>query len=792
MSHPRLTPAARALGAALLISTLSLPARAQNPASIAVTVNGNPVDFGGAAPTQVGGRTLVPLRAIFEALGAQVEFASGTIRARRGDTNLQLALGSNQAIVNGAARTLEVPAQAVFGRTLVPLRFVGEAFGASVNFNSATQTISIVAPDAPLSGGGLPNNGGFPTSGFPNSGFPNPPVQTAPPFTVPNAGQSVSGTLVKIDTNPPATVTISLNGALRTYALNENALVLRQISLSSAASATPIRQAARQIALSSLAAGDPVRLNLDAANRVSQITTTPTVLLARVQFAGGGQIILDDDRDTTLTLGPNLRFIDASGRVSNDPSGLAEGQNVALFLSRENRAVYQVSAYAPDFTASSGAGSGVADPFNPATPLPTLGTGQIQLVAHNANTPLRAGTRLNVTARATPGMRLGFSLGSRIQNVALSEDPARAGVYLGSYLVKSGDDVLNARVAVRGTGANGQEDFAQSSETATIDTVAPRLVGTFPANGGQIGVAQPNIVIFADDLGGSGLGNARIDLVTGDAINPIVTRIPATVAPTSVSAVATAPLSGSVGVRAVIADKAGNTLPVNFSFSVVPGAGGGFDLGTGTAMTGAITSFSHGATRAIGAGDDVPLVLIAQPAGRASFDVLNAAGQTIARGVPLVEVRPGRYRATYRVPETAQGNLRFIGRFTGADGTSSQLEATARVPVVGGAAATATTLSIQTPREGDRVTSPLAVRGQAAPDSVVDVALSAEGTQLFILQYKQDLGVKQARADANGNWSVSLDLPSPRGVSNLRYIISATQTDAAGQTGVPVVVTVSR
>jgi hypothetical protein len=84
------------------------------------------------------------------------------------------------------------------------------------------------------------------------------------------------------------------------------------------------------------------------------------------------------------------------------------------------------------------------------------------------------------------------------------------------------------------------------------------------------------------------------------------------------------------------------------------------------------------------------------------------------------------------------------------------------------------------------------VRGQAAPDAIVDVALSAQGTQLFILEYKQDLGVKQARADANGNWSVSLDLPSPRNVSGLRYIISATQTDATGLTSEPVVVTVAR
>lgn len=758
MTSSRLSPAARTLGAALLLSTLSLPALAQN-SPINVIVDGRPIDFGGTPPTQVAGRTLVPLRAIFEALGAQVEFSAGTIRARRGDTNLQLAIGSSQAIINGQVRTLDVPAQAVFGRTLVPLRFVGEALGAGVNFNAATQTITISSPGAG-SGSGFPS---LPTMG----NTPAPPA-----FTVPETGQSVSGTLV--DTPQPGTVTISVGGGLRTYAVNNNALILRQISLAASPSATPMRQAARQITLAGLTAGDPVRLSLDNANRVTQITTMATVVVARVQFAGGNQIVLDDERDTTLTLGPNLRFVDASGRVSNTVSNLAPGQSVGLFLSREGRTVYQVSAYAPDFTPASG--NTVSDPFPANNTLPASGAPQIQLVSHNAATPLRAGTRLEVTARATPGLRASFSLGSRIQNVPLAEDPARPGVYLGTYIVRSGDDVLNGRVAVRAVGANNVEDFAQSTESATIDTIAPRLVGTFPANGAQIGVAQPNIAIFADDLGGSGLGGAQIDLLTGSADNPNVTRIPATVAPTSVNAVAPAALSGPVRVRAVITDKAGNPLNVGFSFNAA-------------INTGAITSFSHGANRALQPGDDVPLVLSAQPAGRASFDVYDERNQIIARDVPLIEVEPGRYRASYRVPATATGDVRFVGRFTATDGTSSQLEATTRVQIVSNVV---TPLTIQTPREGDRVTSPLVVRGQAAPNATVDVALRAEGTQFFILEYRQDLGTKQVRADANGNWTASIDLPTLRNVSGLRYIISATQADATGRTGEPVVVTVTR
>ncbi len=759
------------LTGALMIQAPRTFAQTAAPAPLSVTVDGRAVNFGGAAPTQVGGRTLVPLRAIFEALGAQVEFSNGAIRARRAGTDLQLQIGSSSASVNGAIRTLEVPPQSVFGRTLVPLRFVGEAFGAGVQFNAGSGVIAITSPAS--SGGGNLGSGSGQGSGGSGIGSPAP----LPAYTAPNAGTVVNGTLVKIDLNAPATLVLSQNGALKTYQLGENPLALRQISLAPSPTATPVRQNASQVNLSSFAAGDAVRISLDNANRVTQITSNPTVLAAKIQFAGGNQIILDDERDTTLTIGPNLRFVDPTGRVSNLATGLAPGQTIGLFISRDTKTIYQVSAFAPDFTPSNGVGNGAAtpDPLTGPTTLPGAGTPQIQLVSHSATRPIKATNRLTVTVRATPGLRASFSVGQKIRDVALAEDAARPGVYSAVYTVKAGDDVLEGRVTARVLTAGGAEFLAQSEAPITIDTVAPRLVGTFPAGGAQIAVAQPNIAVFADDLGGSGLASAQLDLVqNGDAANP--TRLTTTVAPpTSVSAVAPAPLSGQITVKGRIFDAAGNALSVNFAFSVA-GAGAG-----------QITSFAHGANRALGAGDDVPLALLAPPAGRASFDVLSGA-RTIARDVPLVETDAGEYRANYRVPATATGQLRFVGKFTGAGGQSSQLEATTRVQIAG----LPTKLTVQSPAEGDRVTSPLIVRGQASPGATVDVALRAEGTQFFILEYKQEIGVQQVRADTNGNWTTTFDLPALRNISGLKFVVTATQTDAADQTSDPVSVSVTR
>ncbi len=96
-------------------------------------------------PIIVNGRTLVPLRTIFEALGATVDWdgSKQRVSANRASTVVELTIGSLHPTVNGQDWPLEVPAQIVNGRTLAPLRFVAEAFGSKVNWDAASQTVSI-------------------------------------------------------------------------------------------------------------------------------------------------------------------------------------------------------------------------------------------------------------------------------------------------------------------------------------------------------------------------------------------------------------------------------------------------------------------------------------------------------------------------------------------------------------------------------------------------------------------------------------------------------------------------
>jgi hypothetical protein len=133
---------AAALGAAL-------PAWA-----LTVTVDGQSVSFN-PPPIERAGRVFVPLRGVFERLGASVVYANGTINATGNGRNIQLHIGSNQATVNGNAQMLDQAPFVIGASTYVPLRFVSEALGAGVNYDGANQIVALNTP----AGGGPPQGG---------------------------------------------------------------------------------------------------------------------------------------------------------------------------------------------------------------------------------------------------------------------------------------------------------------------------------------------------------------------------------------------------------------------------------------------------------------------------------------------------------------------------------------------------------------------------------------------------------------------------------------------------------
>ncbi len=109
-----------------------------------VTINGVYL-ASDVAPIMENGRVLVPMRAIFEALGAEVVWNAGTstVIGRKDSTEVVLCVGESAARIDGVPYPLDVPAKIVDGRALVPLRFVAEALNADVVWNDASKTAEI-------------------------------------------------------------------------------------------------------------------------------------------------------------------------------------------------------------------------------------------------------------------------------------------------------------------------------------------------------------------------------------------------------------------------------------------------------------------------------------------------------------------------------------------------------------------------------------------------------------------------------------------------------------------------
>jgi len=136
--HGIIRHAFTALIAVFIVSSFSLPARAD----VGITINGSTVNVY-PAPIMQTGRVFVPLRGVFENLGASVDYDNGQITATGDNTEISLTIGSTQATVNGSPVTIDVAPFIVGESTYVPLRFVSQALGANVYWDEANQVVDI-------------------------------------------------------------------------------------------------------------------------------------------------------------------------------------------------------------------------------------------------------------------------------------------------------------------------------------------------------------------------------------------------------------------------------------------------------------------------------------------------------------------------------------------------------------------------------------------------------------------------------------------------------------------------
>ncbi len=167
---------------------------------ITIKINGEKLDCS-QPPILINGTTLVPLRDIFEALGAEVKWEGSTqnVTAVKGNTVITLKIGSNSATASGKIVKLDEPSRIIGESTMVPVRFVSEALGADVNWDGTTSTVLITTkPESP---------------GPKEAETEKPESKNQPPLT-PNNEQPVP------PKNNQPVINVSIDGKVQTYSQN--------------------------------------------------------------------------------------------------------------------------------------------------------------------------------------------------------------------------------------------------------------------------------------------------------------------------------------------------------------------------------------------------------------------------------------------------------------------------------------------------------------------------------------------------------------------------------------------
>ena len=138
----------KVLSTLILTTLLSTGVSASNQ-DIKITIDGTKLNT--TIPSKVvNNRTLVPMRPIFEAMGAKVDWdgSTKTVVGTKDNNEIELQIGSSKATINGKEVSLDSPAVIINSNTLVPVRFIAESLGSNVVWDDKTRTVIITEYNA--------------------------------------------------------------------------------------------------------------------------------------------------------------------------------------------------------------------------------------------------------------------------------------------------------------------------------------------------------------------------------------------------------------------------------------------------------------------------------------------------------------------------------------------------------------------------------------------------------------------------------------------------------------------
>jgi len=712
---------------------------------ITVTVDGTPIAFSGTKPAQVQGSVLVPLRGVFEALHADVRYNSATrvINAQKGTTTVVLPLGSTQATVNGQTQALSQPAQTVSGTTLVPLRFVAQAFGAFVQWHEATSTVEIKTQDPHL------------------ASLPTPSAVLGTPVS------GVVGQLTGVyaSTVPPQ-ITVRVNGQNTSVPFNAQTTFLRASSGQPGVQVTPDH----------LKPGDQVSVQRNPNGPATLVTATFGEVRGTIKSIGklgnGDSVVILND-GTTMELVPNVP-VSMSGRAVA-LSDIMPNETVVIRTNPGNNLGYSVAVATQDNPNPAPPPANVANgsAVNPAqAPLP-FGASVVTVDSFttDATRPLKAGDVLHATLVGTPHGKASFAIPGITEDIKMTE--TSAGRYEGTYTAGKNVSVSGAAVLGKLVAGGTVAPLVQAAGLVTVDTSAPKVLDFSPAKGATVDSPDPLIYATLSDEGGVGVDPAsvRVRLDGADVTSQ------ATVTPTFFNIKASSLANGPHQVQVSAADLAGNAASANWSFTV-----------TGNSLVQSFTSDTQ-AGQAVTPGQTIRFTLRAQPGGNAEV----AVGK-VAPHVALREGAAGVYTGEYTVvPGDSLVGAPVSARYS-KDGKTVTTPLASALTIEAGAPVQPRILR---PENDSLVDETLDVEGKAAPGATVRVSIDYVSKALGgLFSVNGSVGSKDVVANKNGDWKAEqFTLKTNSLLASDRatvFTISASTVDASGTLSAPAKVVVRR
>jgi hypothetical protein len=267
--------------------------------AITVVVNDQTLPATPAA-VQVNNHVLLPMQAVFGALGAQVTWdaAKQTAIALRGADIVSVTVNNPQAQVNDQTVTMETAPTLINGLIYVPARLLADAWQATVNWDASAQTVQIKL--APL------------------------PAAAAPPAAPPPAAGTVTGVV---------------------QALGENRLVLsvdKDLKAVNVQATTTITRNNQPATLTDLRLGDQVEAQSDAQGNATSIKATYETLTGKVVSRTARQLTLDS-RTGALNVDPATEVTAADGKTPAMYSDIAPGDQVTVRLTPGTNRVYGIT-----------------------------------------------------------------------------------------------------------------------------------------------------------------------------------------------------------------------------------------------------------------------------------------------------------------------------------------------------------------------------------------------------------------------------------------------------------------